>query len=148
MKLSLLTSALTIATIVCATQLARAADASDPKKPAAGQTEPAKPYKDVDVAQFDKLRTGTNTVVLDVRTEAEFAAGHIPGAININVNSPDFQVKVLGLDKSKTYLVNCAAGLRSAKACGKMAPLKFDSLYNLKGGFTAWEKAGKPVDKK
>lgn len=128
--------------------LVRAADTADPKRPAGNQADAAKAYKDVDVAQFDKLRAEKNTVVLDVRTEAEFTAGHIPGAINIDINSPDFQVKVLGLDKSKTYLVNCAAGLRSAKACTKMAPLKFDKLYNLKGGFHAWEQAGKPVDKK
>lgn len=133
---------------LCEARLARAADNSDAKKPAGSQAELSKSYKDVDAAQFDKLRAEKHTVVLDVRTEEEFKAGHIPGAINININSPDFQVKVLGLDKSKTYLVNCAAGLRSAKACNKMAPLKFDKLYNLKGGIHAWEEAGKPIEKK
>ena len=39
---------------------------------------------------FDKLRQQTNTVVLDVRTPKEFAAGHIPGATNIDWNGADF----------------------------------------------------------
>ena len=102
----------------------------------------------MDVEQFDKLRADKKAVVLDVRTKEEFAEGHIPGAINIDVNAPEFATKVAALDKSKTYLVNCAMGGRSVKACKQMAPLKFETLHNLEGGFTAWEKAGKPVEKK
>lgn len=87
-------------------------DAS-PKSPAAA---PAKGYKDLGVEQFDKLRSNTNAVILDVRTAEEFAAGHIPGATNIDINSLDFEKKAGALDKSKTYLVNCASGGRSARA--------------------------------
>src|ERR1051325_1739822 len=83
-------------------------------KPAA---EKKSVVKNVDVEEFDKLRAKKENVVLDVRREDEFKAGHIPGAINIDVNSPDFEKKVAALDKSKTYLVHCAAGRRSATAC-------------------------------
>jgi len=100
------------------------------------------PFKNVDVAQFEKLRKNTNAVVLDVRTKKEFDAGHIPGATNIDVNAPDFEQKVSKLDKNKTYLVHCAAGKRSAKAAGRMAELKFRDLVNLEGGYTEWQKAG------
>src|ERR1044071_3044310 len=72
--------------------------------------------QNIGVAQFEKLRTNKDSVVLDVRTEKEFAAGHMPGAINIDVNAPDFPEKVKSLDPSKTYLVHCAAGVRSRKA--------------------------------
>src|SRR2546423_1148282 len=81
--------------------------------------------KTVGVAEFEKLRTDKKNVVLDVRTEKEFAAGHIPGAVNIDVNAPDFEDKVKKLDKDKTYLVHCAAGVRSRKACEKMGKLNF-----------------------
>ena len=60
---------------------------------------------------------------------------------------PDFAQKIANLDKTKVYLVHCAAGGRSAKACDKMGQLNFKNLYNLEGGFKAWEKAGKPVAK-
>ncbi|HTG45155.1 MAG TPA: rhodanese-like domain-containing protein, partial [Verrucomicrobiae bacterium] len=90
----------------------------------------------------------TNKVtVLDVRTKKEYQEGHIPGSILIDFNSPDFEQQVQKLDKNKTYLVHCAAGGRSTRACKKMDTLNFSKLYNLEGGFGAWEKAGKPVQK-
>jgi rhodanese-related sulfurtransferase len=112
---------------------------------AADTTSPA--FKNASVEQFDKLRSNTNNVVLDVRTKKEFESGHIPGAINIDWNGPDFEKQVSSLDRSKTYLVHCAAGVRSSKACNAMAKLKFTNCVNLETGFKAWEKAGKPVAK-
>jgi phage shock protein E len=132
--------------------IAMPASAAEPKQNGGGKsdkqaTTPAKGYKDLNVEQFDKLRSNTNTVILDVRTPEEFAAGHIPGAKNIDINSLDFDRKTGHLDKSKTYLVNCASGGRSARACGKLSKMNFENCYNLLGGMHAWEKAGKPVEK-
>ena len=99
-------------------------------------------YKNLNVEQFDKMRAGKTNVVLDVRTKKEYDAGHIPGAVLIDFNSPEFEKKIATLDKDKTYLVHCAAGGRSAKASAKMSALNFKSVYNLEGGYRAWEKAG------
>ena len=101
----------------------------------------------VDVNEFEKLWKEKKPVLLDVRTEKEFAAGHIPGALNINVNSPQFEQQVSRLKKEELYLVHCAAGVRSAKACETMSRLGFTNLVDLAPGFKAWEKAGKPVQK-
>src|SRR5688572_3199961 len=91
-----------------------------------------KVYKNVDAKEFDKLRqNGTNVVVLDVRTKEEYEEGHIPGALLVDFNSPDFNEKIARLDKSKTYLVHCAAGGRSARACKKMDTMNFQKVYNL-----------------
>ena len=54
-------------------------------------------FKNAGVDQFDKLRQQTNAVVLDVRTPKEFAAGHIPGAVNIDWNAADFASKAAAL---------------------------------------------------
>jgi rhodanese-related sulfurtransferase len=118
----------------------RAAD----EKPAA---EKKAAVKRVDAEEFDKLRADKKNVILDVRTEKEFKAGHIPGATNIDLNSPDFDEKVAKLDKNKTYLVHCAGGVRSARACKKLEGVGFKELYDLAPGFKGWEKAGKPVEK-
>jgi rhodanese-related sulfurtransferase len=101
----------------------------------------------VDVDEFEKLSQNKKNPVLDVRTEKEFAAGHIPGAINLDFNSPQFESKVAALNKERLYLVHCAAGVRSAKACQTMSRLGFTNLVDLAPGFRAWEKAGKPVAK-
>ena len=103
--------------------------------------------KRVGVEEYDQLRTNKNTVLLDVRTPAEFEKGHIPGATNIDINSLQFAEKVGALDKDKTYLVNCAVGMRSAKACAKMETIGFKNLYDLGPGFDGWKKARKPIEK-
>lgn len=100
-------------------------------------------YKNINVAEFEKLRAEKTNVVLDVRTQKEFDAGHIPGAVLIDWNAPDFEKKITALDKDKTYLVHCAAGGRSAKAAAKLSSLNFKNIYNLEGGYRAWEKAKK-----
>lgn len=124
------------------------ANAQDSDGPPPGKSVPGKRYKNVGVADFDKFRADTNSVVLDVRTPKEFAAGHVPGAVHIDWYAADFDQKVGELDKGKTYLVHCAAGGRSAKACEKMTgKLGFAACYNLEGGFKAWERTGKPVQK-
>lgn len=83
--------------------------------------------------------------VLDVRTPEEYAKGHIAGATNIDFNGDSFKDALAKLDKSKPYLVHCAAGGRSAKTRELMKSLGFKNIIHLDGGLTAWQKAGGPV---
>lgn len=101
----------------------------------------------IDLDQFDQKRQEKDTVVLDVRTPKEYADGHVPGAVNIDIHDPQFDQKVAALDKSNTYLVHCAKGVRSAAATKKMAAMGFANLFDFHGGFTAWENAHKPIEK-
>lgn len=109
--------------------------------------KPAATVKRIGVEEYDKLRADTNNVLLDVRSAAEFEKGRIPHAVNIDINSSKFTEKVAALDTNKTYLVNCAVGMRSARACKKMETMGFKNLYDLEPGFDGWKKAGKPVEK-
>ena len=93
------------------------------------------------------LKTDTNVVVLDVRTPKEFQAGHVKGATNIDINDKEFAKRVAALDKSKTYIVHCAAGGRSARACEKIKTMDFKNMLHMNQGFNAWKEAGKPVEK-
>jgi rhodanese-related sulfurtransferase len=115
--------------------------------PAAEDPASATKVKRIGVEEYDKLRANTNALLLDVRSAAEFEKGHIPAAINIDINSPQFLEKATALDKSKTYLVNCAVGMRSARACKKLEGMGFTNLFDLAPGFDGWKKAGKPVQK-
>jgi rhodanese-related sulfurtransferase len=107
--------------------------------------------KVVDAAEFQELADagGEDVVILDVRTPGEFAGGHVPGAVNVDINASDFDEKIAGLDPDKTYLVYCRSGGRSARACSMMAKqaIPAKAIYDLDGGITAWESAGKPVEK-
>lgn len=86
-------------------------------------------------------------IVLDVRTPEEFAEGHIPGAVLMNVNDTRFKQKVNKLDKSKTILVYCLAGIRSEKASAILKDSGFKEVYHLKDGIKAWSGARKELTK-
>ena len=123
--------------------LSLSATAADkPATKATAEASATKRFRNIDVAEWEKLRKDASVVVLDVRTAEEFADGHMPGAINLDIRGGKFAQTLAGLDKSKTYLVHCAVGGRSAKACGQMDGMKFDKVLNLSGGITAWEAAG------
>lgn len=97
-------------------------------------------YTDLNVEEFKAKISDPNTVILDVRTPEEVAAGKIEGALEINFHDNDFKEKVAALDKEKTYLIYCKSGGRSGKACKILQKSGFPSLYNLDGGWTAWSK--------
>ncbi len=113
---------------------------------AANATEPgpAGP-KTIGLEEFERLRAETNYIVLDVRTPREFTAGHVPGAVNVDVNADDFEKRIASFDKGKGYLVHCATGVRSTRAAGRMSRMGFNRLYNFTGGWNVWKKAGKPA---
>jgi rhodanese-related sulfurtransferase len=100
---------------------------------------------DVDSAAFLTTSAQPGVVVVDVRTPAEYAAGHLDGAINIDVESPTFAAQIAELDKDATYAVYCRTGRRSAVATGTMAESGFTKVYNLEGGLADLASAGGQV---
>jgi len=108
----------------------------------ASERKPSKNnYKNVSVQEFkDLMDANPKAIVLDVRTKEEFQAGHIDGAINLDVNTGHFQQHLSQLTNTNTFLVYCRSGSRSVKACEAMSLAGMDDLYNLKGGFMAWQK--------
>ncbi len=79
-----------------------------------------------------------SVVVLDVRTPAEFSAGHIDRAINIDVDASTFTGEIAKLDKTKTYAVYCHSGRRSGIATSQMAKSGFTHIFNLTNGMSDW----------
>lgn len=104
--------------------------------------------KNISIAEAAKIiKTDTNVVVLDIRTPDEFKGGHIKGAKNIDFNDKDFAKKMAELDKSKTYVIHCAAGGRSGRACKQVADMNFKSMLHMNEGFKKWESSGQAVEK-
>ncbi len=99
----------------------------------------------LDVNAFSDLISRPGVVVLDVRTPAEFAAGHLSGAKNVDVEATDFASQIGSLDHSATYAVYCRTGVRSGMALQQMLGSGFTQVVDLSGGITAWTGAGKPV---
>jgi len=86
-----------------------------------------------------------NFVILDVRTPKEFFAGRVEGAVNLDFYALDFNKKLGKLDPSKTYIVYCRSGARSAAAQKVMFKMGFKKVYNMLGGILDWKKAGLPM---
>jgi len=84
-------------------------------------------------------------IVIDVRTPAEFAAGHVAGAQNIDVEAGDFATRIASLDKGGAYLLYCRTGRRSALAAAEMAKAGFTNVVDA-GGFEGLVAAGAPAE--
>ncbi len=82
--------------------------------------------------------------VIDVRTPEEFSGGHLTGATNIDVSTPDFEDRTSDLDHAVTYVVYCASGNRAGTAIELMSDQGFDNLVN-GGGFDDLAAAGLPT---
>jgi phage shock protein E len=99
----------------------------------------------VDVTEFSSIVTAPGVQIIDVRTPEEFAQGHIEGAVNFNVEGPDFATQVAGLDPAGTYAVYCRSGNRSQPAVGYMAQQGITGIYELESGTVGWDEAGLPL---
>ena len=131
---------LMVSTIAITLMVPGLALAAEEEKPAAGEAPR------ITLEDFEKRRANPSAVVVDVRSSEEFASGHIHGAVNLPINSADFDERVKKLDKDKTYLVHCAVGVRSERACKKMVAV-VPNVFNFAGGMKEWTKAGKAVEK-
>jgi len=99
----------------------------------------------IDAKTFsNKITHVPNAQILDVRTPEEFDKGHLENAININWNSSDFVQNLSEIKKSKPVFVYCLGGSRSAAAVAKLKEEGFIKVYDMKGGFMAWNAAGLP----
>ena len=96
-------------------------------------------FKTVDAKAFAKVIADTAVVVLDVRTAEEFKAGHIEGALNIDVLESDFMKKSISrIPEGKTVALYCRSGNRSKKAANVLAS-KY-KVIELGTGYNGWTK--------
>ena len=86
-------------------------------------------------------------LVLDVRDDAEFAAGHIVAARHIPLAQLAGRLAELEKWKDKPVIVNCQSGMRSASASALLRGKGYTRVFNLGGGFAAWQAAKLPVSK-
>ena len=100
----------------------------------------------LDITQFDP-DSAENGILIDVRTPEEYAEGHLPNAINIDVKDEGFAEKIDEIKKNKNIYLYCKTGKRSVKAATIADTLGFKNIYNLDGGFMSWKEAGEKVEK-
>ncbi len=86
-------------------------------------------------------------IFLDIRTNNEFANGHITGAINIPEIDLEKRINDLIKHKEKEIIVYCQTGVKTSKSCKTLKNHGFNNVSNLSGGLTAWTNENYPVEK-
>lgn len=98
-------------------------------------------------AFIEAAQADSTAVLLDVRTPAEYAEGHLAKAVNLDWLDPKvFSAGMERLDKAHTYYIYCRSGKRSNSAAVKMQAEGF-KVFDMKGGYLEWTKLQMPVVK-
>ena len=84
-------------------------------------------------------------LVLDVRTPEEYAAGHLPGAVNIPHDGLGSRTAELSGARERDIVVYCRTGKRTAEALEILRQAGFTRLFHLKGDYTRWSEEKRPV---
>jgi len=89
--------------------------------------------------EFQKAISNADVQLIDVRTPHEYRRGNIERSINIDLFQPTvFHMKIQSFNKEKPIYIYCRSGVRSQKAARKLMEMGFKQIFDLKGGYTAW----------
>jgi rhodanese-related sulfurtransferase len=100
---------------------------------------------DVSPKEAARLLETPGVVALDVRTPAEFKAGHIRGAVNVDYRAADFARKVSRLDPQVRYVLHCRSGRRSTGALPILEAAGIGKIEHMTTGIIGWRAAGLPL---
>ena len=85
----------------------------------------------------------SDAVLVDVRTEAEFASGHLAGAVHVNLFD-DFEGRMAAFDRARPVYLYCGSGTRSGRAAARLERMGFRTVVNA-GAFADLAAAGAEV---
>jgi rhodanese-related sulfurtransferase len=105
----------------------------------------SKHHRELSAGELAAMLKAKQAVVIDVREADEFAAGHIPGAVNMPLSV--FQPSRLPHSAGKMLVLNCLGGKRSGAALDQCLAAGGAVDTHLAGGFGAWKEAGLPVER-
>ncbi len=109
--------------------------------PASKTAAPSSELQVVDVATTRRALTHGG-IAIDVRTPQEYAAGHLQGAMNIDLSAKDFDQQIAALDPHADYVVYCASGRRAAEAIKAMKAAEYTGQLTNAGGYEDLDRAG------
>lgn len=90
---------------------------------------------------------GEPFVLVDVREESEFAAGHAPGALHLGKGVIERDIEARIPDPATPLVLYCGGGFRSALAADAIQKMGYTNVVSMDGGWRAWTEGGLPVEK-
>jgi len=103
--------------------------------------------KEVNNAEALQMINHNNAIVLDVREESEYKAGHLLNSKWIPLGKLLDRIGELERYREQPVVIVCRSGNRSASACATLAKKGFTQAYNLSGGVLAWQKSNLPLER-
>jgi rhodanese-related sulfurtransferase len=100
---------------------------------------------DVEPRQATRLLNTEDAIMVDIRSEKEYRKSHITNAIHLEATRD--VSSALNKYRDKPLIVYCNSGNKSIGICGKLHKQGFTTVYNLRGGLFAWQKAELPVSR-
>ena len=101
----------------------------------------------VGTLEATRLMNQGSSLVLDIRDEKDFAAGHLPRARHIPLKELPTRMGEIGKFKDKPVLVTCRTGAKAGAAARLLKQAGFTKVLALRGGVDAWQQASLPVEK-
>lgn len=104
-------------------------------------------FKALGPAQLTGLINRDNALVVDLRPQADFEKGHIPGSKNVQMSQFDPENKQLTAARALPVVLVCKSGQTASSAAGRLHKAGFERVYVLDGGIGAWQQADLPLVK-
>ncbi|HEV1287047.1 MAG TPA: rhodanese-like domain-containing protein [Bryobacteraceae bacterium] len=102
--------------------------------------------KEIGIEDYKKMpREGH--LLIDVREDNEWAAGHAAGAMHLGKGIIERDIETKVPDKSATLVLYCGGGFRSALVADALRKMGYENPVSLDGGWRAWNEAGLAVEK-
>jgi rhodanese-related sulfurtransferase len=103
--------------------------------------------KEVGTMEATRLMNSGEALVLDIRDSGEYNGGRIPKSKNVPLAELDKRVDDFAKFKDKPVIVTCRSNSKAGAAARLLKAKGFNNVYQLAGGFTAWQQASLPVEK-
>jgi len=104
--------------------------------------------REIDIEQYRKMREGhEDHLLIDVRENDEWAAGHASGAIHLGKGVIERDIENAVPDKSTRMVLYCGGGYRSALAADALSKMGYSNVISLDGGWRAWQAASLPAER-
>ena len=104
--------------------------------------------RQINIDDYQKmLSSGSRFLLVDVREESEWAAGHAAGAVHMGKGVIERDIETKVPDKSTPLVLYCGGGFRSALAADALEKMGYQQAISLDGGWRAYNERGLPVER-
>lgn len=103
--------------------------------------------REVNVAETQQRIGSGKAILIDVREESEWEAGHARGALHLGKGVIERDIEERVPDKNRELILYCGGGFRSALSADNLQKMGYTNVASMTGGWRAWQAGGAPVEK-